>query len=259
MKKVILKTSCIAFIGWAFLSCEKEVQNKPTYSLGSENVFIDDDSKAGNNYNDKAGNGNGIGNPNANQVDDAYLIEAIHGTNSEYVQLEMLEKLLLDNAPLSEAVLLEVINADQITDEITEMLMVVSTPFQDNVMGELNSRRPAMPLQSIQESRTRPSNQRFAVVFTNPKTVIFGRDLNRASLGLSGCQSCSSEITGSADARLIRLIKTDDTPAPIGGGCNSANQICGLPSIASEEKRRGNKVKYTVFCNMNFPNEHCVY
>lgn len=228
MKKTIL--FALPLVGlMLLLACEKEEVFKHQDFSGSASTNVEKSL----NINLSATSG------------DPYLILAIQGLVPAYHDIDILEEFLIDNAPLSTAVLTALINSPRFSDEMVEELTIISAPVGQPIKTLLSIARPSLSQFAINQTNDVTIGQKFIVVNTNPKAVIIASTLSRKSTPNGECSTCTSTIIASADNRLINLTNSDLDPLAIGGGC-PGGKICGSASILSKS---GNV--YTVFCLNN--------
>lgn len=160
---------------------------------------------------------------------DAFLIQAIHGNDPEFLNVHKLELLLLERTPLSNNVLNQVILENRIPNETVELLAILSSPFKNNsAMNLLQNHRPQINLSSIIAAQNLTSDLKCFVVNSNPKQLIFSTELTRTNVPNT---ECSSLITGKENSIQIGLTSTDLEPEAINSiPCDQAKGPCGYAS-----------------------------
>lgn len=186
---------------------------------------------------------------------DPFLLLAISGANPDYQNIEVLEQLLIENAPLSTVVLTAVINSYRFTDEMVELLSVISAPIGQPTKILLSTARPNLNLFAINQTDVFQNTQKHVIVNTNPKTILLGDNFTRKIVPTAECADCSSEITGAANSIMVNLTSTDDVLQI--GGCNSSTQTCGNAARVAGTNSGGTGTTYMVTCLSN-PSKVCI-
>lgn len=179
----------------------------------------------------------------------ALLIRAISGNESEYEDLNNLKELLIENAPLKDEILSKLIATKRISNELVELLTMLSLPIKKNIIAEMKHSRPDMDLENVIENQFNQVGKQIRIIYSNPISIIMGSELEHVKPNVA-CGDCSSIITGSSDTRLIVLKELEDVIRPMRSkNCDPQKNECGLAVTIKVLGGRETRPKYEVTCD----------
>lgn len=180
-------------------------------------------------------------------LSDEELISAINGENEMYTDINKLEQLLIENAPLSKVTLFSAINNARIPNEMIELFLTISIQNSRLIrIDEIQEIRSNLLLDKFIALIDETILDKFIIVNTNPKTIIFGSEIEHSR---ENNNSCNSIIIGSEDSYMTELQNIDIEPNAMGANCDGTKQVCGTASYVKKEGRKNTRPIYKVYCN----------
>lgn len=239
MKKIIYSAVLFLSIGIVIVACQKE-NTTDTASSKSANEVQLTPSEEGL-----------VSDKNRQNITDDYLIRAINAQDDTYIDLGELQELLVENSPLSQTVLIQLINHRRIPNELVELAAIISGPVANNIVELIGKKRPNLDRREILLNQNKNAAKEIKVIFTQPISVIMGNELQHTKLN-PDCDDCSSVITGSPDTRLVQLREREDVYKPIRAKCDSKKYECGQAISVKKENGREGAPTYTLHCDKRY-------
>jgi hypothetical protein len=166
---------------------------------------------------------------------DADLIKAVKGLDPAYNNVSDIFDLLLDNMPLSGAVLSAVSAEERFENDFVEMVYIISAPVSSASIENLKAVRPALQMKNILIAQSKPASFKSFVIINDPvRQIIFGEKLIAEAVPTPECSDCSSIIRNApgTPGGIAISFGTDETGEPEFFrlfGCNPEKWVCGKP------------------------------
>lgn len=235
MKKILYPVALLATMSLVIVSCSKEKNNSDDglnrRTEGENQKIIEGLNKSATKVNE-------------NQYKtDAFLISAINGHKNEFSDEFELFDLLIDHVALSDQVLMNVINSKRFSNSDVELLMVLSSPINENVIKYAGIRRSSMPLDKVSQAQYIINRNQYAISGNAPYTVFFGDNLIYNGGELHGNQVSELKLNMYPDNDIIIRRRP----------CNDDNKkwMCGTSSKVELISSDGSTGHYTIDCTQS--------
>lgn len=226
---MIYVVSTAILIGSLIYSCSKE-------EITTEGGYYETNTK--NQTTDKS----------INQSEKAVLMSAISG-QAPYDDITFLRDLLVEKAPLSNDVLIKLINTSRIPDELIELLVLISNPSDKQTLKELKARRPNFDLTNIKENASFADGKQFKIVYTEQIVLIMASEIKHTKE--NGCETCNSILETSDDVKIIN-IGSGNGHNPMNRRCDSTKNECGqATAVVRKAGSRPSSPIFQVICDRN--------
>jgi len=162
---------------------------------------------------------------------DSYLIDAIQGNDQDFVPLDNLLELLLDNVALSDTVIKTLIMEPRLPNDFVELCIILSCPINTEIYEHMETYRDSMQTTNIQNASEflfSTSYKSFTVINHPNRMVIFGDSIIRENVYCDE-DSCSSNIRSYYENEMYGVPWGTGPTTGYISGCNPAKWVCGDP------------------------------